>query len=78
MPTIEGGGRDQRLKEAFEREVICRRCGVKMEARKTFFDYLGHNFHTEVLCCPKCGEVFIPEKLVKGRMAQVEQELEDK
>lgn len=42
------------------------------------FDYLGHNFHTEILCCPKCGEVYLPEALVKGRMADVERELEDK
>lgn len=46
--------------------------------KSTFFDYLGHNFHTEILCCPKCGEVYLPEALVKGRMADVERELEDK
>ena len=33
---------------------------------------------TEILCCPKCGEVYLPEALVKGRMADVERELEDK
>ena len=71
MPTIDGGGRDQRIKEALEKKVICRR-------KSTFFDYLGHNFHTEILCCPKCGEVYLPEALVKGRMADVERELEDK
>ena len=49
-----------------------------MEPKTTFFDYLGHNFHTDILCCPKCGEVFLPEPLVTGRMAEVERELEDK
>ena len=57
MPTIDGGGRDQRIKEALEKKVICRRCQVEMVPKSTFFDYLGHNFHTEILCCPKCGEV---------------------
>ena len=46
--------------------------------KSTFFDDLGHNFHTEILGCPKCGEVYLPEALVKGRMADVERELEDK
>lgn len=58
--------------------VLCRRCRVQMEPEKTFFDYLGHNFHTELLKCPKCGEVYIPEALVNGRMGEVERELEDK
>ena len=78
MPTIDGGGRDQRIKEALEKKVICRRCQVEMVPKSTFFDYLGHYFHTEILCCPKCGEVYLPEALVKGRMADVERELEDK
>ena len=71
MPTIDGGGRDQRIKEALEKKVICRRCQVEMVPKSTFFD-------TEILCCPKCGEVYLPEALVKGRMADVERELEDK
>lgn len=61
-----------------EKKIICRRCNLEMEPAQTFFDYLGHNFHTDILRCPKCKEVYIPEELVKGRMAEVEQELEDK
>lgn len=74
----EGKGREQTIKAAIEKTVICRRCNVQMIPKKTFFDYLGHNFHTDILCCPKCGEVYIPEKLVQGRMSEVERELEDK
>ena len=33
---------------------------------------------TYEVTCPKCGEVYLPEALVKGRMADVERELEDK
>lgn len=60
------------------REMICWRCQRKLEPKQTFFQYLGHTFHTDILCCPECGEVLIPEDLAKGRMAEVEQELEDK
>lgn len=72
------GGRDHTLAGVTDKKVICRKCGLEMKAEKTFFDYLGHNFHTDLLRCPGCGEVFIPESLVRGRMAKVEQELEDK
>ncbi len=63
---------------AEDRKLICHRCGVELVPVKTFFNYLGHNFNTELPACPKCGEVFIPESLVRGRMTAVEQELEDK
>lgn len=59
-------------------KLICCRCNKELVPTQTFFDYLGHNFHTDILRCPECGEVYIPESLVKGRMAEVEQELEDK
>ena len=59
-------------------KLICCRCNKELVPTQTFFDYLGHNFHTDILRCPECGEVSIPESLVKGRMAEVEQELEDK
>ena len=58
-------------------KLICCRCNKELVPTQTFFDYLGHNFHTDILRCPECGEVYIPESLVKGRMAEVEQELED-
>ena len=59
-------------------KLICCRCNKELVPTQTFFDYLGHNFHTDILRCPECCEVYIPESLVKGRMAEVEQELEDK
>ena len=59
-------------------KLICCRCNKELVPTQTFFDYLGHNFHTDILRFPECGEVYIPESLVKGRMAEVEQELEDK
>jgi predicted RNA-binding Zn-ribbon protein involved in translation (DUF1610 family) len=40
--------------------MICSACQVPMEPRKTDFTYLGHSFYTDILRCPKCGQVFIP------------------
>lgn len=31
-----------------------------------------------MLRCPKCGQVYIPEDLAKGKMAQLEKSLEEK
>ena len=59
-------------------EIMCSGCGVKMEPARVDFTYLGHNFHTEVLRCPKCGAVYIPEELAEGKIADAETALEDK
>jgi hypothetical protein len=63
---------------AENKKLICDKCREDMAPAPTNFTYLGHSFRTEVLCCPTCGQVFIPEDLVKGRMAEVEMMLEDK
>jgi uncharacterized protein with PIN domain len=56
----------------------CLKCNERLTKKKTVFTYLGHNFSHEVFTCPKCGKVFIPKDLARGRMAQVEEQLEDK
>lgn len=58
--------------------VICCKCQKEMEPSNTSFKYLGHGFSTDILKCPECGQVYIPEELAKGRMAEVEIQLEDK
>ncbi|MEG1973120.1 MAG: DNA-binding protein [Oscillospiraceae bacterium] len=60
------------------KKLICAQCKKQLEPKKTYFNYLGHSFSTDILKCPQCGEEFIPEELVKGRMAEVEAQLEDK
>lgn len=57
---------------------ICHRCQKEMVPQKTDFTYLGHVFYADMLRCPDCGQVYIPEKLAKGRIAEVEMQLEDK
>lgn len=60
------------------RKLVCHRCRKELEPRKTDFTYLGHTFYADMLRCPECGEVFIPEETVRGRIAEVEMQLEDK
>lgn len=61
-----------------ERKWICAKCQMELQRQKTDFHYMGHTFSHEVPACPKCGKVFISQELAEGRMAQVEEQLEDK
>ena len=56
----------------------CCKCDVPMEEKTTTFSYLGHEMTYPVLRCPKCGQAFVPEKLVNGKIAEVEVLLEEK
>jgi hypothetical protein len=58
--------------------VICYACQKEMLPRMVEFGYLGHSFRAEALACPECGQVYIPEDLAKGRISEVEMQLEDK
>ena len=57
---------------------ICARCGVPLKLGKANIAYLGNAFPVDLLQCPSCGLVWIPEELALGRMAEVEKTLEDK
>ncbi len=60
------------------KKLICSRCCVDFKIYKANFSYLDHSFNTEVMRCPSCGQVYIPEDLAKGKMMQVEVSIEDK
>ena len=56
----------------------CADCGEPLKPGKVDISYLGNSFPVELLKCPKCGLVLIPEELALGKMAEVEKALEDK
>ena len=56
----------------------CGKCGLPLETAKVDVGYLGNAFPVDLLRCPNCGQVFIPEDLALGKMADVEKQLEDK
>jgi len=61
-----------------ERTLICAKCDVEMQQGGVKASYLGSEFPIELLKCPSCGMVYVPESLANGKMLQVEQALEDK
>jgi ribosomal protein S27AE len=64
--------------QAEARTWKCGKCKEELVVKKIVFSYLGHTVSHEVRACPKCGKVFIPEELAEGKMAEVEEQLEDK
>jgi ribosomal protein S27AE len=56
----------------------CGKCGVPMETAAVEVAYMGSQYAADLPRCPRCGMVFIPERLALGKMAQIEQLLEDK
>ncbi|MEI8216471.1 MAG: DVU_1557 family redox protein [Eubacteriales bacterium] len=58
--------------------LICSKCNVLLEPGKVHITYLASTFPAELLKCPICGLVYVPEDLALGKMAEVEKTLEDK
>jgi hypothetical protein len=56
----------------------CAHCHRPLEAGQVSVSYLGNAYPVELLQCPQCGQIFVPEDLALGKMAEVEQTLEDK
>ena len=54
------------------------RCRLPLELCEGTVCYLDTIIKVELLTCPRCGQVFVPESLARGRMAEIEQILEDK
>ena len=59
-------------------EWQCRKCRQKLGLGPVTVEYMGNQFTVELPRCPECGLVLIPEELALGKMAEVEQILEDK
>jgi hypothetical protein len=57
---------------------ICAKCSCPVEVGPIKAMYLSGNFDVELLRCPVCKNVLVPEDLALGQMLEVEQGLEDK
>jgi tRNA(Ile2) C34 agmatinyltransferase TiaS len=57
---------------------MCEKCAQRLVVGKVTVEYLGNQFVTDLPKCPECGRVYISEEVATGKMAEVEQLLEDK
>ncbi len=56
----------------------CTMCRQPLSIGPVSAAYMNNSFTTEMPACPACGLVLVPEPLALGKMAEVEQILEDK
>ena len=56
----------------------CADCDQPMQPTKVNVTYLNSVFNVELMACPKCGLILVPESLAAGKMLEVEKLLEDK
>ncbi len=65
-------------KEDLSPALRCARCDLPLAPAPVKLSYLGHSFTQDFPRCPGCGELFIPEEIVTGKIQPVEITLEDK
>ena len=58
--------------------LTCSKCNVELQESEANFVYLEKTLQHKVLRCPECGQVYLPEELVRGRIREVEDSLEEK
>lgn len=58
--------------------ILCGKCGVEMIEKTAELQYLKYNFTHKVPTCPICGQVYISEKLVNGKIKNLEKNFEEK
>ncbi len=56
----------------------CAKCRRPLEPATISVAYMNNAYPVELLQCKQCGQVYVPEDLALGKMAHVEQMLEDK
>jgi hypothetical protein len=61
-----------------QRRQRCCLCDLDLEEGKVAFSYMGKIFNQEVPRCPSCGQVYISEEMVRSKIAEVEQIMEEK
>ena len=58
--------------------IMCLKCNKQLTEQKTLFTYLNFTFSAPLPRCPVCGQVYISEEYVSGKLNDVEATLEDK
>ena len=61
-----------------EDSLICGFCNIPLVKSKSILSYQGQKLSYDLDRCPECGQIFIPEELALGKMAEVEYSMEEK
>ena len=66
------------MNEIVQKEIICGKCNLALKSAKSELWYQRETVSADFLKCPQCGQIYIPEKLAKGKIHEVEMALEEK
>lgn len=58
--------------------LTCVKCQEKLVDTKVRFTYVNIPFWTTLPACPACGQAYLSEEFVTGKLSDVEKTLEDK
>lgn len=58
--------------------IVCCKCGCEMKQKEMVFQYMGYHFNHSLPTCPSCGQVYITEDAVNGKIKEIEMLLEEK
>ncbi len=58
--------------------MTCFKCHDHLIEKKVLFTYLNFPFSTTLPRCPSCGQTYLSEDFVEGKLSDVEKTLEDK
>jgi RNase P subunit RPR2 len=61
-----------------EKKIICRKCNLALEPKEITFRYMGFHFNHTLPACPACGQVYLSEDVVNGKVKEIELLLEEK
>ncbi|MDD2221414.1 MAG: hypothetical protein PHN35_05615 [Clostridia bacterium] len=60
-----------------EVNIYCLKCQEKMVLQKAEVNYRNYYYPVELMTCPKCGQIYVSEK-VQQKMLLVQENLEEK
>ena len=78
MGMRTGGGLTDGARSPSESGWVCNLCQVSLEVQKVRLQYMQSIFPIDLPVCPGCSLILIDEELATGKLAEVEQILEDK
>jgi len=58
--------------------LVCTRCDLELVPKQVVLRYMGLDFNAEIPCCPSCGQPYLAEDIVRGKLKAAEQALEEK
>jgi hypothetical protein len=61
-----------------KRKLICTFCDKEIGSKEVSFEYFDHRLERKIPCCESCGQCYVSKPFARGKIRNVEIEMEDK